>query len=504
MSRVVVVSNRVASPRQAAQSGGVAVAIADLMHQRETLWVGWSGAIGKETGQGPRIERTGSKGRLVTLSLTEQEHRQYYLGYANSVLWPVFHNRVDLAQLEAGYYASYQSVNRKFADALKALLRPDDIIWVHDYHFVPLADCLRRLGVTNPIGFFLHIPFPPSQAFLAVPENLALAHAFAAYDLVGLQTTTDVAHMIDYLEHGASGRLLPDGRIRVGDRVVAIAAVPVGIDPDYFAETARGTAGARDELARILGVDRLDYTKGLPQKFRGFGRFLQQCPEYAGKVILTQIAAPTRESVEAYTDIRKELESVSGAINGAYSDLDWVPIHYINRTIARSKLPALYRNARIGLVTPLRDGMNLVAKEYVASQDVADPGVLVLSRFAGAAEQMHGALIINPYNIDEIAQAIASGLEMGLEERRSRHATLMAGLSAGNVHHWSGDFLARLKRAAASDAQSPAAPAKAARIKKAMRRLESLAASPPVAADGNLQPGSELGVDDRQQPEPLP
>ena len=482
MNRVVIVSNRVVSPRQIAQAGGVAVAIADTLRKREVLWFGWSGNIEEATSSEARIEKGRGSSLIATLPITGEEYRGYYLGYANSVLWPVFHNRVDLAQFEAGFYELYQSVNRRFAEALKPLLRPDDLIWVHDYHFVPLAGALRAIGVNNRIGFFLHIPFPPSQAFLAVPEHLQLAHAFAAYDLIGLQTTTDVSHMIDYLEHGAGGRLLPDGRIRVGDRVATIASFPVGIDPDFFSmpqELPAGPPGRRG-VRRIIGVDRLDYTKGLPQKFRGFGRFLEQHAAYRNGVILTQIAAPTRESVEAYADIRKELESLSGAINGCYSDLDWVPIHYINRSIARAKLAATYRAAHVGLVTALRDGMNLVAKEYVAAQDPADPGVLVLSRFAGAAEQMTEALIINPYNIDEIAEAIRTALEMSLDERRTRHARLMAKIRSGDAASWSASFLANLAKTECDQQTLQLAPtAHGLRMTRAMRHLDTATARHP-------------------------
>jgi trehalose 6-phosphate synthase len=474
MGRVVIVSNRVVPPRMAAQAGGVAVAIGDVLRGRQGLWFGWSGNIDENTTLAPQVEKVRSGALIATLPVTAEEYNGYYLGYANSVLWPVFHNRVDLAQFEAGYYSKYQSVNCRFAAALVPLLQPDDLIWVHDYHFVPLAKALRALGVNNRIGFFLHIPFPPSQAFLAVPEHFELAKSLAAYDLVGLQTTTDVANMIDYLEHGAGGRMLPDGRIRVTDRIAAISSFPVGIDAARFTASQDRVQAARKDhgLRRIIGVDRLDYTKGLPQKFRGFGRFLKQNPSYHNAVILTQIAAPTRESVEAYTDVRNELESLSGAINGSYSDLDWVPIHYINRSIPRSKLPATYAAADVGLVTPLRDGMNLVAKEYIAAQDPQNPGVLILSRFAGAAEQLTEALIVNPYNIDEIAAAIRVALEMPADERRARHGRLLSKILANDAPHWCASFLAHLERTEGSQSTPPPITAShRVRMKRAMQRL---------------------------------
>ena len=260
----------------------------------------------------------------------------------------------------------------------------------------------------NAIGFYLHIPFPPWQTFMAIPEHQQLARAVAAYDLIGLQTQADVGNLMRYLENAVFGRIVPDGRIRVFDRLVSIASFPVGIDVDDFANVKRdtGLVQARTAVSRIIGIDRLDYTKGLPHKFKAFGRFLDKYPQYRGQVVLTQIAPPTREDVEAYTDIRQQLESLAGSINGRFGELDWVPIHYIHRSTPRRRLGDIYRSSRICMVTPLRDGMNLVAKEYVAAQDPADPGVLILSQFAGAAEEMTEALIVNPYNIEETADVI--------------------------------------------------------------------------------------------------
>lgn len=454
MGRIVCVSNRVMDPNNAAQAGGVAVAIGEILQSSKGLWFGWSGEINETPPDSAYLQPVGQAGSaLATIDLTPIQHKGYYLGYANSVLWPVFHNRVDLAEFEAGFFEIYAEVNRRFARAMVQLLEPDDTIWIHDYHLIPLASELRALGVANPMGFFLHTPFPPSQVFLAVPEHVRLAHAFAAYDLVGLQTTVDVANLIDYLEHGVTGRMLPDGRMRLGERIFSIGSFPIGIDPDFFASASdqvvamSGPVGAR----RIIGVDRLDYTKGLPQKFRAFGRFLQKYEENAGTVVLTQIAAPTRESVEAYNDIRKELESYSGSINGTYGGLDWVPINYINRATSRSELPAIFRSSHIAMVTPLRDGMNLVAKEYVAAQDPNDPGVLILSQFAGAAEHMRDALIVNPYNIEEMADAIDIALRMQLDERRAQHSALLEGLKTHDVRYWRDMFLNELKKIATKE-----------------------------------------------------
>jgi trehalose 6-phosphate synthase len=480
MSRIILVSNRVADLSKAAQAGGVVIAIADVLRARNGLWLGWSGKIGEKSEEirtTPDIQETGTA-TVATLPLSNREFKEYYLGYSNAVLWPVFHDRLDLAQFEAGYYQRYLEVNRRFAHALRPLLKPDDTIWVHDYHMIPFGMELRKLGVQNPIGFFLHIPVPPAQTFLAIPEHRDLARGFAAYDLIGLQTRVDVANLIDYLQDGVFGRILHDGRIRAFDRELSIASFPVGIDVDSFVGSR--PKRSREQLpstTRLIGVDRLDYTKGLPQKFRAFARFLDKYPDYRRKVILSQIAPPTRESVLAYADIRHELETLSGTINGKFGELDWVPIQYIHRSTPRRLLVDVYRHSRIGLVTPLRDGMNLVAKEYIAAQDPEDPGVLILSRFAGAAEQMKQALIINPYDIEEMADIIKVALEMGLEERRERQRALLAGIRTYDTFAWCRSFLAALesirRRKPSADVGSPADAAR-----KALQDIEHARVSP--------------------------
>jgi trehalose 6-phosphate synthase len=481
MSRLVLVSNRVADLDKAAQAGGVVIAIADVLRARNGLWLGWSGKIGEKSEElrtRPDVVETGSAS-VATLGLSNREYRDYYLGYSNAVLWPVFHARLDLAQFEAGYYQRYLDVNRRFAHALRPMLRSDDTIWVHDYHMIPLGLELRKLGVENPIGFFLHIPVPPAETFLAIPEHRELARGLAAYDLIGLQTQVDVGNLIDYLQDGVFGRILQDGRIRAFEREMAIGSFPVGIDADSFvASRPKRQREAPPTATRIIGVDRLDYTKGLPQKFRSFGRFLEKYPDYRRKVILSQIAPPTRESVVAYADIRHELETLSGTINGKFGELDWVPIHYIHRSTPRRMLVDVYRNSRVGFVTPLRDGMNLVAKEYVAAQAPEDPGVLILSRFAGAAEQMKQALIVNPYDVEELADSIKIALDMGREERKERHRALMAGIRAHDTFVWCRSFLNALDniRRKAPELPPPASPFESAR--KALQEIERARVTP--------------------------
>src|SRR5262245_50608728 len=496
MSRIVLVSNRVTNLRHATQAGGVAVALADLVRSREALWFGWNGEITRD-GDGDRVER---EGRIATVKLSETEHQGYYLGYSNSVLWPVFHNRLDVAQFEAGFFDHYMQVNRRLAALLQPLLRSDDIVWVHDYHLVPFAAELRRLGVENAIGFYLHIPFPPWQTFMAIPEHQQLARAFAAYDLIGLQTKADVANLIDYMANGANGRIVPDGRIRLFDRLLSVASFPVGIDVADFAKARRDArlVQARASVSRIIGVDRLDYTKGLPQKLKAFGRFLEKCPQYQGQVVLTQIAPPTRQNVDAYADIRHQLETLAGSVNGRFGELDWVPIHYIHRSTPRRRLADIYRSSRIAMVTPLRDGMNLVAKEYVAAQDADDPGVLILSQFAGAVEEMSEALIVNPYNIEESADVIRTALEMQLDERRARYQSLMAAVRKHDVRSWYQTFLAHLERVRGAEDPShwrSPEPIRAALEKLEGAGLESRARAEPASPRRQRERGSSRIAD---------
>jgi trehalose 6-phosphate synthase len=450
MPRVVAISNRVLTSIEATQAGGAAVAIFDSLRETGGLWFGWSGTLNENRLATPHVTTIDSVD-IATVPLSSEEHLAYYLGYANSVLWPVFHNRLDLARFEAGYHDIYAAVSRSWAAKLKPLLRASDVIWVHDYHLLPMARALKALGVSNKIGFFLHIPFPSAQTFLAIPEHDELAADLSAYDLVGLQTMTDVAHLLEYLRHRADGRVLSNMRIRTKDREFAIGSFTVGIDVDYFVQHSQASRMSailkKTAEIRAIGVDRLDYTKGLPQKFQAFGRFLEQHPEYRQRAVLTQIAAPSRQSVEAYADIKRSLQGISGAINGKLSELDWTPIRYMNRTLARERLIGLYRASRLALVTPLRDGMNLVAKEYVASQDPTNPGVLVLSQFAGCAEKMRDAIIVNPYDVQQLADAIHMAIEMPLAERCERHAALLRSVYNENARNWARTFLNSLSQA---------------------------------------------------------
>ncbi|HSH90948.1 MAG TPA: trehalose-6-phosphate synthase, partial [Ramlibacter sp.] len=320
------------------------------------------------------------------------------------------------------------------------------------------------LGCTQRIGFFLHIPLPPPLILAAIPGHDWLIRALFAYDVVGFQSNADLAHFCRYVEAEAHAQHLGDGRWRAFNRTVHAGAFPIGIDVDEFIELAEAPEGRemykrmKTEYSRrklLVGVDRLDYSKGLPQRMRAFRELLQRYPENAGHATLIQIAAPSREDVSAYSDILHELESLCGSINGNYGELDWMPVRYMHRSVARTRLPGLYRASRVALVTPLRDGMNLVAKEFIAAQDPHDPGVLVLSRFAGAAEQMREALLVNPYDIEATANAIHLALQMPLEERRSRYLSLIETLRRYDVHWWCNTFLDTLAKAKSEETGTP-------------------------------------------------
>jgi trehalose 6-phosphate synthase len=461
--RLVIVSNRVPSPRgDKATAGGLAVAMRDVLRERGGMWFGWSGMVSEEPDSKPRrIER----GRVVyeQVDLTAIDRQEYYLGFANRVLWPCMHYRLGLTEFSRDDYAGYLRVNRKLAESLAPLLRDDDVIWVHDYHLLPFASILRELGVKNRIGYFHHIPWPPIEVFGAVPGSRHLLEVMGAYDLVGLQTATDAGNLVRGLTEIA-GATAERGVVRLAGRTIRVEGFPIGIDVDDFSRFAeradrlplvRQTAESLGQRRLVIGVDRLDYSKGIVERIEAFERFLVATPQQRGQALLLQITPPSRSEVPEYAELGHRIDQVVGRVNGAHSDLDWTPVRIVKRAFSRPVLAGLYRHAAVGLVTPMRDGMNLVAKEYVAAQDPADPGVLVLSRFAGAARQMPEALIINPFDKTEVAEAIEAALSMPLEERKRRHEALFAGLKARDVDWWARTYLAALTRSRKRPAAKP-------------------------------------------------
>ncbi|MEX6723209.1 alpha,alpha-trehalose-phosphate synthase (UDP-forming) [Parapedomonas caeni] len=459
--RLVIVSNRVPTlgRRGVAAAGGLAVAIKDALVPGRTLWFGWSGRYGPEAGHVRHARAEGID--LVTLDLTEAAYRAYYVAFANRTLWPLLHYRQGLLTYDRQDFATYLAVNGSFAEHLMPQLRAGDRVWVHDYHLMPMGQRLRQRGFEGPIGFFLHIPFVPPAMFSALPAAPTLLRAMMAYDHVGFQTEEDRQHFLDCLRDILGARITADGCALLDGRMTRTSAIPAGIDPDEFQQLAEQADGLvevprlRDSIgdkALIVGVDRLDYSKGLPHRFRGFGRMLESHPEHRGRVSFLQVAPRSRDDVAEYRDLKRELDRLAGQINGQYADLDWVPLRYLTRPVPRPVLAGVYRTARVGLVTPLRDGMNLVAKEFVAAQDPADPGVLILSRFAGAAGALGDALLINPHDPDEIAEALDVALTMPLAERQARNRSLREAVWAGTASAWSQAALAALTVRPAADA----------------------------------------------------
>jgi trehalose 6-phosphate synthase len=421
------------------------------------MWFGWSGRV-VEPGQaaGPRVAQVRNVGSVMTatVDLTRAEYDSYYLGYSNSVLWPVFHYRLDLAQFRTDFLEGYRRVNRLFAQALAPLLRDDDLVWVHDYHLIPLAAELRAMGCRQRIGFFLHVPLPPPPILAALPAHEWLMHALFAYDLIGLQSEEDASHFARHVQREGGAEALPGQHFRAFGRTLRAQAFPIGIDVDEFRTLCRATEAAdtfeqmREQYAKrrlLVGVDRLDYSKGLPQRLQAFNELLHRYPENRMSATLIQVASPSRETVDAYAAIRQELEHLCGSINGEFGELDWMPVRYLHRTISRRRLPGLYRASCVALVTPLRDGMNLVAKEFIAAQDEDDPGVLVLSRFAGAAEQLREAVLVNPYDIPATADAIHRALRLPRDERVRRHQALLETIRRYDVKWWRSAYLDALR-----------------------------------------------------------
>jgi len=458
MPRLICVSNRI--PMGDGSSGGLVVALADVLAETQGLWVGSSGDEVAEPGDSLREIPGGPFGRLA-FELTEADWQGYYAGHSNSVLWPILHARADLMEIAEGDLAAYKAVNRRIARMLKKELKPDDLVWVHDFHLIPLAYELRMLGAKNRIGFFLHTPFPAPFEMDALPNGAETCEWLMDYDLVGLQSHRDVRKFRASLTAMVEAEPLGEDGMRLGDKAVRLGVFPISIDAAEFRALAEAEFDklpqgiVKANRALIIGVDRLDYSKGIPQRFRAFAAFLGKHEDWHRHVSLLQISPPTREGVKAYDVIREETETLAGRINGAYSDLAWEPIRYIHRSVRRERLAGLYRAAQVGLVTPLMDGMNLVAKEFVAAQDPEDPGVLILSQFAGAAEQMEEALMVNPHNTEEVSAAMLTALSMPVDERRRRHGVLMAGLLAKDVHWWSRAYLVALKRPQLTAARAP-------------------------------------------------
>jgi trehalose 6-phosphate synthase len=464
MARLVIVSNRVPIPKaRGASAGGLAVALRDLL-KPGTMWFGWSGRLAAEPAVEPAIvEARGVT--YATVDLTSDAYRGYYVGFANGALWPLLHFRLGLMHFRREDYDCYLSVNRSFARSLGTVLQPDDTLWAHDYHLIPLGRLLREQGFHGPLGFFLHIPFAPPSMMEALPVARELITDLCAFDLVGFQTEE---HARDFRDCAARlvGATVQGEWVRLNGRSMRAFTDPIGIDAEAFRQDAvraandklvQRVAGSLAGRALAIGVDRMDYSKGLPQRFEALARLLEKHPEHRRHIHFLQICPRSREEVDEYRKLRAELDRLTGRVNGRFSEFDWTPLRYSTRAAPRATLAGLYRLSRIGVVTPLRDGMNLVAKEFIAAQPEDDPGVLILSRFAGAAHELVEALIVNPFDPDAIADAMHLALTMPAPERRERHSALLEKVLRTNAHAYCERFVDALGKVKAQSVPRVAA-----------------------------------------------
>jgi trehalose 6-phosphate synthase len=448
---LVVVSNRVSRGHaNEPMTGGLAAALLPIVEKSGAIWVGSSGRVRDGAQKEPfaEIEALGT-GALAMLDLPAAHYGGYYEGFANSALWPALHSRADLIRVSQGDYLSYREVNAFMARALLRFKKSETVFWIQDYHFLALGAELRDLGVTRPIGFFLHTPWPAREVIEGVPHHRELVEAMLAYDLIGFQTDDDYENFVGYLS-STFGLEVADGVVTSQFGKTRIAVFPIGIDAEKFARQA-ARAISHPDVSRLrrslngeklaIGVDRLDYSKGLVNRISAFDRMWTLHPSLARTVSLLQIATPSRGGIEAYGNLQNELAKLVSDVNGRHGEVDWTPIRYLNKGFSQTVLAGLYRTAQVGVVTPLHDGMNLVAKEYVAAQNPSDPGVLVLSKFAGAANELDTALLVNPHDIDGMARTIAMALSMPLLERRMRWEAMMAKLRHHSIQQWFASFV---------------------------------------------------------------
>jgi trehalose 6-phosphate synthase len=454
MSRLVAVSNRISVPKRGAVPGGLAVGLLAAMQARRGMWFGWDGETAEVASAEPSIVRKDGV-TFASIDFDQAEYQDFYLGFCNGTLWPLFHYFVDGFKYNDTQYEAYQRMNQRYARALLPLLEPGDLIWVHDYHLFPLAQRLREAGAKQPIGLFLHIPFPNVEVLRVLPVYGELLQAMLAYDVLGFQTETDRDAFRGAVASVWGPQALTSGNsVTMGGRRVETGVFPIGVDVEVIQRESiesQNTDAVKRMIAGMLGrrlmigVDRLDYSKGLVERFKAYERFLETHPENQNRVSFLQIAPLSRSDVRAYADIRRELEQTTGRTNGRFADTDWTPIRYLNRNFPHDVLMGFMRAALIGIVTPVRDGMNLVAKEFVAAQDPADPGVLILSTMAGAARELTSALMVNPYDSRGMAHAIQQAFNMPLAERRDRHQAMLEVIERNSISAWHTSFVDTLE-----------------------------------------------------------
>jgi alpha,alpha-trehalose-phosphate synthase [UDP-forming] len=460
--RLIVVSNRlpIVLTREAGKvsirqgAGGLVTALAPVLKNRGGMWIGWPGVFGKEE---MRIFEKFSReaGYIIQpVDLSEQDVKGFYQGFSNEILWPLFHEFQMPCNFLPAYWDAYRAVNRSFAEAVAGQSTPGDMVWVHDYHLMLLARRIKAMGEERRMGFFLHIPFPPVDIFLKLPWRKEIVDSLLDYELIGFQTIRDRRNFFETVK-----RLYPEAskrgrgqvvQLAAGGRKLRIGSFPISIDFGLYARTAAAPEiRAKAEELRsafkdrfiVFGADRLDYTKGIPQRLDAFGKALELYPEMRGRVCLIQVLVPSREDVPQYQAMKEEIERMVGQLNGRYAIPGWTPVHYVYRNLLRDELIGYYLAADMAMVTPLRDGMNLVAKEYVACNQ-SEKGILCLSEFAGSAMEFHRyALMVNPFNVEEVARAIKDGTEMGEAARRRRMRRMRDIVRRYDIFWWVDTFL---------------------------------------------------------------
>ncbi|MCK4304136.1 MAG: trehalose-6-phosphate synthase [Candidatus Eisenbacteria sp.] len=465
-NRLIIVSNRLPVVLTRGEngswdvrpgSGGLVTALAPVLRNRGGIWIGWPGTVQAEDLHLEELlaEATRDSGySLRAVALTEEEQAKYYQGFSNEIIWPLFHDLQSNCNYDPDYWFTYQKVNRRFADVIAENSAPHDFIWIHDYHLMAVAKELRVMGIRARCGFFLHIPFPSPDIFLKLPWRFQVLSDLLEFDLLGFQTLRDRRNFVQCIRALAKEvAVVSRGQmttLHVEGRQVRVGAFPISIDYAEFAdhsatqEVADTAWYIHEDLPQrkiILGVDRLDYTKGIPQKLDAFRTALRKFPDLHEKIVLVQVVVPSRFNIPKYLDLKTEIERKVGEINGEFTRSGWVPIHYIYRNLNRRELLAYYRTAEIALITPLKDGMNLVAKEYCAS-NLEHNGVLILSEFAGAVAQLQkGAMVVNPYDVEGVGRVIYQAVCMSAEERRFRMRRLRHSIRKRDVYWWVNSFL---------------------------------------------------------------
>lgn len=455
MSKLIVLSNRVNLPTPEGHSaGGLAVALQDALSDIGGVWLGWNGEQ-IQNQQDQYFNCTEINGiEYITCPLTEQQYQQYYSGFANTTLWPAMHDRDDLMAFDPQEFQTYQNVNRLFAEQLHRIAREDDMIWVHDYHFLSVAKYCRDLGMKNRFGFFLHIPFADLNIWKQLPIAQQLIEHLSEFDVVGLQTEHDQQNCLDVMQYYVGGQIDAD-ILKLSERELKVQCYPIGVNPDLIQQVAQthdneleNSVFKFDELSNqktIIAVDRIDYSKGLIERFNAYAEFLNQHPEYHELVTDLQIACPCRMEIPAYEDLYKRVQAKVNSINLKYAQNEWAPINCVHETVQHAQLMQIYRRADICWVNSLRDGMNLVAKEFIAAQDPSDPGVLILSKYAGSAEQMPEAIIVDPESKSSMISALKQAIQMNKVERIERYRHLIRGIKHFDINDWRNAFLKDLK-----------------------------------------------------------